>query len=120
MAAAPGNQEVAGWLEAVGAGLGVHAHVFEGYGAASIADLGTLDNDDLVALCAMLRESGREVGLPKELQIKWIAKALRGEIERQKAGAFITRAAAPAREAALSSDDIHRHEQAISSEEEDE
>ena len=85
---------IVAWLNKVRDGLGTHAHVFEEYGATTVADLGSLDDDDINAIGAAL-EAEDERPLP--LQIKQIVRALRNEIALQagRDGAFHTPRTAP-------------------------
>ena len=71
---------IAEWLDALGAGFGAHACVFEEYGAKTVGDLSTLDEDDIKEIAAALKAS--EAGLAP-LQIKWISKALASEVENE-------------------------------------
>ena len=66
--------EIVEWLDAIGAGLGAHAAVIHKYGATFVADLRTLDDEDIETLAANLRDVE---GAPPPLKIKWILKALR-------------------------------------------
>jgi hypothetical protein len=70
---------VAEWLDAVHEGLGAHAHAIDGYGATTVALLGTLDAEDIEAIAGNLRSAE---GGPPPLQIKWITKALASEVEK--------------------------------------
>ena len=71
---------IAEWLEAVGAGLGKHAHVIEAYGAVTVPHLGTLDDEDIKAIADQLRSAPSSAA---PLQIKWITKALASEVKMQ-------------------------------------
>ena len=51
---------IADWLNEVHDGLGVHAHVLEGYGVAAIALLGVLDDEDISAIADALRKGKHE------------------------------------------------------------
>ena len=73
---------IAAWLEKVRAGLGTHAHVFMEYGATTVADLGDVGEEDIDALVDALESRDPR---PRPLQIKQIARALRGEVA-MKAG----------------------------------
>ena len=70
---------IAAWLEAVGDGLGAHAHIIEGYGAADVALLSALDEEDINEIIDLLR---RSPGAPPPLQVKLISKALASEVKR--------------------------------------
>ena len=70
---------IAAWLEAVGDGLGAHAHIIEGYGAADVALLSALDEEDIKEIIDLLR---RSPGAPPPLQVKLITKALASEVKR--------------------------------------
>ena len=96
--------EIAGWLDGVGANLGEHAAVIESYGATTVADLGTLDDEDIDAIVTKLRGTVEPPALPP-LQIKWIAKALRGEIKKAAAAALRTPVAMPPASGAAGSGD---------------
>ena len=75
---------IAAWLEAVGDGLGAHAHIIEGYGAADVALLSALDEEDIKEIIDLLR---RSPGAPPPLQVKLITKALASEVKRHAEGA---------------------------------
>ena len=70
---------IADWLNEVHDGLGVHAHILEGYGVAVIALMGVLDDEDISAIADALRTAE---GGPAPLQIKLIQKALAAEVKR--------------------------------------
>ena len=75
---------IAARLEKVRAGLGTHAHVFMEYGATTVADLGDVGEEDIDALVDALESRDPR---PRPLQIKQIARALRGEVAMKAASA---------------------------------
>ena len=107
---------VAEWLDAVHEGLGAHAHAIEGYGATTVALLGTLDAEDIEAIAGNLRSAE---GGPPPLQIKWITKALASEVEKvakqKTAGAGVPRTPNTATERSSSSDSDDEESRARSS-----
>ena len=73
---------MAAWLEIVGAGLGVHAHILEQYGVAEVADIQNCEEDDFTDIASDFKNA--EEALPP-LKIKMIIRALRKEADAQKA-----------------------------------
>lgn len=69
------SSDIATWLEATRAGLGIHAPVLVAYGASTVADLADLDEADFEKLSTLLAASPAP---PAPLQLKQIMKALRG------------------------------------------
>ena len=73
---------MAAWLEMVGAGLGVYAHILEQYGVAEVADIQNCEEDDFTDIASDFKNA-EEAPLP--LKIKMIIRALRKEADAQKA-----------------------------------
>ena len=71
---------IVAWLEAVGEGFGALAPIITRYGAYSVADLGTLDQEDITALCAGFAAADDLPLLPRKRRTAAVSHSLWGEV----------------------------------------
>ena len=90
---------IVAWLEAVGEGFGALAPIITGYGAYSVADLGTLDKEDITALCAGFAAADDLPMLPRKRRTAAVSVWLNREVAN-RAAADAAAAAADAADAA--------------------